>query len=102
MSKRTAKQPAVEIFRVEQEIENASGPTGEWKVTDTFGTLAEAKSTVAWLKSHGGNARVVQSGTRTAAQLDAEIAEALAMSDRALNFEIETIRRRVRSRAGRS
>ncbi len=69
---------AVEIFRVEREIEDASGPTGKWKVTDTFGTRREAEGTADWVRRHGGRARVASLGRKTPAQLDAEIAEILA------------------------
>ena len=79
---RKAKEPTVDVYRVESEIENASGPTGRWKVTDTFGTLKEAKDTIAWRKSQGGNSRLASSsGKKTPAQLDAEIAAAIAAGD---------------------
>lgn len=73
MAKRTYEAPAVDIYRVEREIEDASGPTGKWKVTDTFGTYPEAAETVEWVRRHGGRARLVSLGRKTTAQLDAEI-----------------------------
>ncbi len=45
-------------FLVESEIENASGPTGMWKVTDRVPTLDEATKIAAWRRAGGGNSRV--------------------------------------------
>lgn len=62
MTKSTAKlEREIAKFLVESEIENASGPTGQWKVTDRLPTKAAADKIAAWHRSMGGNSRVVRS-----------------------------------------
>lgn len=74
-------------FRVEQEIENASGPTGTWKVVGTFKTREEAVKDVRWRNGHGGNARLAHltkrahAGKKTDKDLDREIADAVGLRD---------------------
>lgn len=71
-------------FTVETEMEDASGPTGRWEITDRVATQAEADKIIAWRKGRGANARrgrrahfhekkSTGAGTKSAAQIDREL-----------------------------
>lgn len=70
-------------FLVESETRNASGPTGQWKVTDRFATRKEAEDTAAWRRRQGGNSRV-RSHMNKAPAKDEVIARRKTYDDKAI------------------